>query len=97
MPDWYIWALLSPLVLALARRYPIEHGALRRSVPIHLAASVGFSVAHAFAFAVATYWAPAAGIPEEMTFADLWYGLTLNSDSLRCHTAGQDTCRSNGH
>ena len=82
LPDWYIWALLSALVLALARRYPIEHGTLRRSIPVHLAASVLFSLAHAFAFAAVTYWAPAADVPE-MTFAELWYALTLK----RCLTS----------
>ena len=82
LPDWYIWALLSALVLALARRYPIEPGTWQRAVPVHLAASVALSLAHAFAFAAVTYWAPAAGIPD-MTFAELWYGLTLK----RCLTS----------
>ncbi|MCL5097507.1 MAG: hypothetical protein M1608_08260, partial [Candidatus Omnitrophica bacterium] len=34
--DWYPWVLLSPLVLWIAWRFPIESGHWHRSVPVHL-------------------------------------------------------------
>jgi two-component system LytT family sensor kinase len=45
--DWYSWAALSPLILWLARRFPIERRGRARAVALHLTASVLFSVAHA--------------------------------------------------
>lgn len=37
----YLWALLTPLVINLAQRFPVERGAIWRALPIHLfAASV---------------------------------------------------------
>jgi two-component system LytT family sensor kinase len=38
--DWYPWMLLSPVVVWVSGRYPLEAGAWKRSVPIHLAACV---------------------------------------------------------
>ncbi|MGA9772665.1 MAG: histidine kinase [Blastocatellia bacterium] len=40
----YLWAALTPLTLWLARRYPLERGQLRRSLTVHVFASliIGF-------------------------------------------------------
>jgi two-component sensor histidine kinase len=38
--DWVPWALLSPLVVWLASRFPLERGKLALSVPVHLVACV---------------------------------------------------------
>jgi hypothetical protein len=35
---WYSWALLAPIVLWVARRFPFERGTWVRSVPVHLVA-----------------------------------------------------------
>ena len=35
---WYGWALLAPIVLWVARRFPLERGIWKRSVPVHLIA-----------------------------------------------------------
>jgi hypothetical protein len=35
--DWLPWIVLSPFVWWLARRFPLERGALRWSLPVHLA------------------------------------------------------------
>jgi two-component system, LytTR family, sensor kinase len=35
---WYGWALLAPLVLWVARRFPLERSTWKRSVPVHLVA-----------------------------------------------------------
>ncbi|MBX7151243.1 histidine kinase [bacterium] len=45
LPEWYTWGLLSPVILALGRRFPIQSGLLRR-LPIHLLACAGLAVLH---------------------------------------------------
>lgn len=34
--DWYLWAALTPLVLALAARFPLARGGLGRALLVHL-------------------------------------------------------------
>jgi two-component system, LytTR family, sensor kinase len=45
--DWWTWALLTPLILYLARRFPLEPPAWRRNLLLHAGASavVGLAVA----------------------------------------------------
>jgi two-component system, LytTR family, sensor kinase len=40
----YSWLAVTPFVLWLARRFPLERGRLSRSIPIHLIASACFSL-----------------------------------------------------
>lgn len=40
LAEWYVWALLAPGVLWLARRFPIERGWWGRNLPVHLVAGV---------------------------------------------------------
>src|SRR5437868_1555353 len=42
--DWYVWAALSPLIIYLARRFPFNRQSWRRSVLIHLPASLLLSL-----------------------------------------------------
>src|SRR5947207_7490096 len=44
--DWYVFALLSIPVIYLARRFRFEGGVRRRSLILHLTASVLFSLAY---------------------------------------------------
>ena len=46
VPDWYIWALLSIVIVRLSRRFRLESGSWRRALPVHLIAAVIFSVIH---------------------------------------------------
>lgn len=46
LSEWYLWALLAPGVVWLARRFPIERGHLARSVPVHAAASILVALLH---------------------------------------------------
>lgn len=39
LSEWYVWAALSPLLLFLARRYPLGRGSWFRSLLIHLLAT----------------------------------------------------------
>lgn len=43
--DWLLYALLTPAVFWLARRYPLSRGRWVRRVPLHLAAAVGLCAA----------------------------------------------------
>lgn len=40
LPDWYLWGLFSLAVPRIARRFPLEPGHLRRSVPVHVASGL---------------------------------------------------------
>ena len=46
LADWYIWALLSPLILILARRFRFEGGEWRDAIVVHTLAGVGFALVH---------------------------------------------------
>src|SRR6266545_2528313 len=46
LPYWFLWALLSPLVFRLTRRFPLERGRLLGDALVHCAACVGLSLAH---------------------------------------------------
>jgi signal transduction histidine kinase len=43
---WYSWALLTPVVLWLARRFPLERATWMRSVPVHLVGVFLGTLAH---------------------------------------------------
>src|SRR5579863_9626328 len=42
--QWYVWGLLAPGIIWLARRFPLERGRWARSVAIHLPASVAVAL-----------------------------------------------------
>lgn len=44
--DWYEWAVLSPVLFWLARRFSFDRGRWRRSVGVHVVAGVLLSVVH---------------------------------------------------
>lgn len=48
-PVWYLWAALTPLLIYLAKRFPIEEGRVRRNIAVHAGLSVVIGVAHFFA------------------------------------------------
>jgi two-component system, LytTR family, sensor kinase len=49
LSEWWLWALLTPLVAALARRYPLNRTAWRQSVVVHTVAGMAIAVAKTFA------------------------------------------------
>jgi len=46
LSEWYIWALLAPGVIGLARRLSLERGRRWRNLAIHAVVSVGVALAH---------------------------------------------------
>jgi sensor histidine kinase YesM len=75
--DWYVFALLSIPVSALARRFPFETGRRWRSVAVHIAGSVMFSLAYVVLRAEVGSWQTGARFSE--TFEPL---LVKTSQSL---------------
>lgn len=47
-PYWYLWALLTPLVLLLGRRFPVEGRRVWSSVLAHVPIAVVIALAHLF-------------------------------------------------
>ncbi len=45
LSEWWLWALLTPLVVFLARRYPLDRAWPWRHAAIHVAAGTGIAVA----------------------------------------------------
>ncbi|HEY0023354.1 MAG TPA: histidine kinase [Longimicrobium sp.] len=63
VPSWAVWALLTPVVFAVAARVPLERGNLRRVLPLHLVAALALVSVWALAvsaIAIGLGW-PAAG------------------------------------
>jgi two-component system LytT family sensor kinase len=51
-----VWTLFTPLILALARRFFVERGTVRRYLPVHLAAALALATLDVlFSYQVATY------------------------------------------
>lgn len=46
LPGWLPWAAFTPMVLALAKRYPMRRGAWGRSLAVHAAGAIAFGLAH---------------------------------------------------
>ena len=46
LSEWYIWALLAPGIIGLARRLSLERGRRARNLAIHAFVSVGVAFAH---------------------------------------------------
>lgn len=44
LPDYYLWALLTPVILWLGRRFPVRRESWIRRVPLHLGFGVGITL-----------------------------------------------------
>jgi signal transduction histidine kinase len=77
MPWWLLWALFTPLVAALARRWPIDGGRWVRAAAAHAVAALVVSSAHLLLEGAAYYYtvSRAAGVPS-LTWQ--WRQLFLN-------------------
>ncbi len=51
-----LWALLTPVILYLAHRFPLDRGRLARSLPVHVAATLVLSCFQRVAWEVLTYY-----------------------------------------
>ncbi len=53
---WLIWAVATPVILSLSRRFPLGRAGDWRNLPVHLAAALGISVGR-IAWSAALEWA----------------------------------------
>ena len=72
---WYIWALLAPVVLWVARRFPFERGVWIRSLPVHLVAVAVLTIVHIGAFEAVRLWLMQAFWAEPMKQQYTWWNL----------------------
>jgi two-component system LytT family sensor kinase len=83
---WYSWALLAPLVLLLARRFPFERGTWRRSLPVHLVAVLVVTFLHVLlsrlvALEVTTYlWSGPMSKPSLTWWQRVWREYYMSFD-----------------
>lgn len=93
---WVAWAALAPAALWLGRRFPLERGALRKALPVHLLAVAALCLAHAGMAQGLTWWVMDFGgtVPappltirlsamwlRDLPFCALFYGLVLGIGS----------------
>lgn len=72
---WWAWALLAPIVLSLARRFPFEGGRWRRSLPVHVVAVLVLTFAHIL-MTEAVHYAIVTGLWGEPARAPWWTRVT---------------------
>jgi len=75
VPDWFLWAALTPLILGLGRRFPLSRPGLWRSAGVQLVA--GLAVSFVELFASSALIAVSVGLPEEAATVWKYYGLVL--------------------
>ncbi len=71
---WYLWALLSPIILFVAGRFPFERYVWRRSLPVHLLTVLFATMAHIMAYEAVRLWLSRAFSPEPMMKRYTWWG-----------------------
>src|SRR5215469_8342164 len=62
-PQWYAWALFTPLIIRLGELAPLKAGTRLRSGAIHVVASVAMSAVTAFLAALVNMWVRPTGSP----------------------------------
>jgi two-component system LytT family sensor kinase len=80
---WWPWILFTPIVLALARRFPIERGTWLRVLPVHLLACLIIWVVHfAFFTFVGIVLSPFGAPRTPRSFWDMFLGRALSEFHL---------------
>lgn len=46
LPPWILWALLTPLVIGLKHRFPLDGRSMRTTLPVHLTAAACLTAVH---------------------------------------------------
>ncbi len=67
LSEWYLWALLTPAILWLGKRFPVTGARARLNVLVHLAALLAATAVHAVVYAAA--YAFIARYPIDVPFA----------------------------
>lgn len=56
LPDWYVWALLVPLVVTLARAFPLDHERWGASLAVHIPLGLGVALLELTVFTGVNVW-----------------------------------------
>jgi two-component system, LytTR family, sensor kinase len=72
LASWLPWVIATPLVIVLARRYPLFPGATLQAAAVHLAAFAIISLVAEAWFAVLQSLFNPWGYPQQPTFMDAW-------------------------
>jgi two-component system, LytTR family, sensor kinase len=51
LPYWLYWAVITPVIVILARRWPLNRRTWRRSLPLHLLVAAGLGLIHVAGYA----------------------------------------------
>lgn len=51
LPYWLYWGFVTPVIIALGRRWPLARGRWRRSLPLHFAAALAVALIHVIGYA----------------------------------------------
>jgi two-component system, LytTR family, sensor kinase len=76
MGYWWSWALLAPVVLFLARRFPLDRERWRRSLPLHLVAVLVVTFVHVLMSEGVRYGVTEAGSESWMAKMGWWAHVT---------------------
>jgi two-component system, LytTR family, sensor kinase len=69
VPFYWLWALLTPAILGLARRFPLERARWRRNLAVHAGASLVLSAVQLLVAGVLLYAVVQAGGTSSLTWA----------------------------
>lgn len=72
VPVWLAWALLTPVVIGLARRFPLERGRLGASLPVHILAAVVLALIHLAWWLAWTQWVSPYALAERSVAEMMW-------------------------
>jgi signal transduction histidine kinase len=75
LPGWWYWAAVTPLVLSLGRRLPLERGHWTRRLPAHVGLALALSALHTLLVVVLSVvvFRPLGGEPMSLRVAFLGY------------------------
>lgn len=80
---WWPWILFTPIVLSLARRFPVERGTWWRVLPVHLFACLISWVLHfAFFTYIGIVWSPWGPPRTPRSFWDMFVGRAMSEFHL---------------
>ena len=83
-----VWAVLTPLILLLVRRFPLTAATWKRHVPLHLAAAIGAGLVERTVLSLSGVMStvPAAKAVNQLALDCFLYGLILAWGQLRAFT-----------
>ena len=76
LPEWWLWALLTPAIVWAGRRLPVQRPNAARNAVIHLAASAAVALVHLF-LSLSLAWATDPAVRADVTFGAFYQSRLL--------------------